>query len=169
MTSRIDIYDPFCSQQAQLWSMQRFLSTYTVHDSHLTEVLITPHQGILMLIDWDLHWNPAIPAPFQRLGVWFTKPYLSQWSQGGWLQSTLSDATVEFVSQEERKRMLEDGTIDLRAFQSLPDEIPPAPFDDTLTRTRFKLMNWSTYEVIHHETVKFGCFNDEGHPFAIPM
>jgi hypothetical protein len=90
---------------------------YTLHDSGLAEVRLGQSDGLLILIDWDIHWNKPVLPQYRNLVIGVPMIYSVQWSQGGWNQNTLSGATSERVSAEERRRMLEDESVNLRAYQ----------------------------------------------------
>lgn len=153
---------------ASLWDMPSFLEQYTLHDSQLQEVRLIPGAGLLVLIDWDLHWNAIIPQPYNTLVIQFKVPYVTNWHQGAWHQSTLEGATSIKVSNEEREKMLNESAIDLRALQQGTDEIQPYMLDDTLTRTVFEGMNWGALEVLHNQQVCFTCFDNSGNTWSIP-
>ena len=133
-------------------------------------MLPTPEQwnGLLVLIDWDMCWNKRVPPQFRNLVIGLPRVYSVQWSQGGWNQSTLSGATSERVSAEERRRMLEDGSVELRAYQNAKDDLPPPFEDEGLTRTTFECMNWSRLTVLHGADVRFLCLDDEGRAGPLP-
>jgi hypothetical protein len=64
--------------------------------------------------------------------------------------------------------MLEDGSVELRAYQNVKDGLAP-PFDDEgLTRTTFESMNWSRLTVVHGADVRLLCLDDEGRAGPIP-
>jgi len=151
-----------------LWDMPSFLAAYTLHDSHLTEVRFEQTQGMLVLIDWDLHWNKAVLPEYQNLLIGIPMLYSVHWNQGSWHQSTLDGATSDLVPEVERRRMLDDGSVDLRAYQGVNDEIPPPFEDETLTRTTFELMNWRRLSVLHGQEVRILCLNDEGQAGHLP-
>jgi len=154
--------------EAAAWDLPSFFAAYTLHDSALVEVRLEQSDGLLVLIDWDMHWNKLVLPEYGNLVIGIPMIYAVQWWQGGWNQNTLSGATSERVSAEERRRMLEDGSVELRAYQNAKDELPP-PFDDEgLTRTTFKSMNWSQLTVLHGGEVRLLCLDDEGRAGQIP-
>jgi hypothetical protein len=162
------LFDPSLMEQALAWDMPAFLQTYTLHDSVLEEVRHSPRGGIAVVIDWDLHWNPAIPPSYRTLALVFPIPYSFIWTQGSWHYATLDGATSEVVPAADRERMLSDGSMEVRAFQNHPDEISPCAFDDSLTRTVFQGINWSRITILHNSGVRLFCFDDAGTWFAIP-
>lgn len=154
--------------EAVAWDLPSFLAAYTLHDSALAEVRLEQSSGLLVLIDWDVVWNKRVPLQYQNLVIGIPTVYSVHWSQGGWNQNTLSGATSERVSAEERRRMLEDGSVDLRAYQDAKDGLAP-PFDDEgLTRTTFESMNWSRLTVLHGSDVRLLCLDSEGHAGPLP-
>ncbi len=150
------------------WDMPSFLRKYTLHDSALIQVRITPHAGVIALICWDLHWNSIVPPGYDTLAIQFTIPYLVNWNQGAWYQSTLDGATSYAVTEAEREKMLYESPVDLNAFGKGEDEIQPYMLDDTLTRTVFEGMNGSRAEITHSGQVCFACFDDSGNAQSIP-
>lgn len=154
--------------EAVAWDLPSFLAMYTLHDSGLGEVRFEQSDGLLVLIDWDMHWNKRVLPQYQNLVIGIPMIYAVHWTQGGWNQNTLSDATSERMSAEERGRMLEEGSVELRAYQNVKDELAP-PFDDEgLTRTTFESMNWSRLTVLHGADVRLLCLDDEGRAGQIP-
>src|SRR5437588_10405582 len=89
--------------EAVAWDLPSFLAAYTLHDSGLAEVRFEQSDGLLVLIEWDMHWNKRVPPQFQNLVIGIPMIYAVQWSQGGWNQNTLSDANSERVSADERR------------------------------------------------------------------
>jgi hypothetical protein len=154
--------------EAVAWNLPSFLARYTLHDSDLAEVRLEQGGGLLVLIEWDMFWNKRVLPEFRNLVIGIPTIYAVQWSQGGWNQGTLSDATSERVSAEERARMLEDGSVDLRAYQGATDEFKPPFEDEGLTRTTFESMNWSRLTVLHGGTVHLLCLDDEGRAGQLP-
>ncbi len=63
--------------------------------------------------------------------------------------------------------MLDNSKVDLGAFQGVKDDIQPYMFDEYLTRTKFVMVNWSTFEILHNADVSFMCFDNEGNKWAI--
>jgi hypothetical protein len=154
--------------EAVAWDLPSFLAAYTLHDSALAEVRLEQSDGLLVLIQWDMHWNKRVASQYQNLVIGIPMVYSVQWSQGGWNQNTLSGAASERVSAEERRQMLEDGSVELRAYQNARDEVPPPFEDEGLTRTTFESMNWSRLTVLHGGDVRFLCLDDEGRAGRIP-
>ncbi len=79
-------------EQSATWNMPSFLNAYTLQDSSLLEFLVKPSDGLIVFIDWDLHWNKAISPEFNLLVIRFAKVYWMKWLEGGWQQPTLSGA-----------------------------------------------------------------------------
>jgi hypothetical protein len=70
------IYDEkLLAEQAAVWDMPSFLQAYTLHDSSLLEIRVRPSADLLVLIDWDLHWNSTIPSQYNLLVIRFAMPY----------------------------------------------------------------------------------------------
>jgi hypothetical protein len=161
------MHDPL-TPQVVTWDLPGFLAEYTLHDSGLAEVRYAPWDGMLVLIDWDLHWNRRVGRGCHNLVIAIRRVYSAKWREGGWHQSTLSGATSSRVPEDERCRMLEDGSLELRAYQNARDEIPP-PFEDAgLTRTTFEMMNWGLLSVLHGNEVRFACLDDGGNTGELP-
>lgn len=154
--------------EAVAWDMPPFLAAYTLHDSALAEVRLEQSDGLLVLINWDMHWNKRLLPEYRNLVIGIPLVYSVQWTQGGWNQDTLSGATSEPVSEEERRRMLENGSVDLGAYQGARDAIPPPFEDEGLTRTTFESMNWSRLTVLHGSNIKLLCLNDAGRAGHLP-
>lgn len=155
--------------KATTWDLPSFLAKYTLHDSSLAEVRFEQSDGMLVLIDWDMHWNPRVPPEYSNLVIGIPMIYSIAWAQGGWNQNTLSGATSARVSQEERNQMLDDGSVELRAYQLGTGGIP-APFEDEgLTRTTFESMNWSQLTVLHGAEVRFLCLDKDGRAGHLPQ
>jgi hypothetical protein len=154
--------------ESTAWDMPSFLAAYTLHDSSLAEVRLTRSDGLLIFIDWDMHWNRKVRQEYNNLIIGIPMVYSVAWSQGGWSQSTLGGATSERVAESERNAMLENGTIELRAFQGAKDEIPPAFEDEGLTRTTFDRMNWSRMTILHGGEARFLCLDDHGKAGPMP-
>lgn len=57
--------------------------------------------------------------------------------------------------------MLEDGSVELGAYQGAKDELTPPFEDEGLTRTTFESMNWSRLTVLHGGDVRLLCLDDE--------
>jgi hypothetical protein len=164
------IYDErLLSERAAIWDMPSFLKAYTLHDSSLLEIRARPSADLLVFIDWDLYWNSVIPSQYNLLVIRFVMPYWAKWLQGSWHQPTLGGATSSVVLESEREIMLNDDRFDLRAFQGGKDEIQPPMLDASLTRTVFEFINWGECEILHGGEVAFACFDDAGHPWAIPF
>jgi hypothetical protein len=150
------------------WDMPSFLAGYTLHDSAFVEARLTERDGLLILIDWDMHWNRKVRPQYNRLVIGLPVVYSVSWSQGGWRQSTLSDATSQRLTEHERNQMLERGDIDLGAFQGSRDELPP-PFDDeSLTRTIIEWCNWTRLTILHGGEARLLCLDDAGAAGELP-
>jgi hypothetical protein len=150
------------------WDMPSFLAGYTVHDSNLADIRLSPRDGLLILIDWDMVWNPRVPRQYHNLVIGVPQLYSVSWSEGSSRYYALADATSERVTEAERTAMLESGPIDLRAFQGGTDEIPPPFEDQALTRTTVTGMNWSRLTILHGGEVRFLCLDDDGTAGPIP-
>jgi hypothetical protein len=162
------LFDPSILERALAWDMSSFLMAYTLHDSVLDEFRHSPLGGIAIVIDWDLHWNRTIPENYRKLAIVFPLPYSLTWSQGSWYYATLDGAISESVPAAERTLMLSDGSVEVRAFQNERDEIQPCAFDESLTRSVFRGINWSRITFLHNREVRFLCFDQAGSLFAIP-
>ena len=154
--------------EATAWDLPSFLAACTLHDSALVEVRLGKWGGLLVLIDWYMHWNKRVLPQFRNLVIGVPRADSVQWSQGGWHQNTLSGATAERVKARERRRMLEDGSLDSRAYQGARDETPPPFEDEGLMRTTFESMNWSRLVVLHGSDVRLLCLDEEGRAGALP-
>ena len=154
--------------EAVAWDLPSFLAVYTLHDSGLAEVRLEQSNGLLVLIEWDMFWNKRVLPQYRNLVIGFPIVYSVQWSQGGWNQNTLSGATSQPVSAEERRRMLEDGSVELRAYKGARDELTPPFEDERLTRTTFESMNWSRLTILHGGDVRLLCLDDEGRAGQLP-
>ena len=156
------------SAEAVGWDLPSFLAAYSLHDSALAEVRLDPWAGLLLLVQWDMVWNPQVPTDFDRLVIGIPAVYACSWSQGGWHQTTIAGATSAVVAAAEREQMLADGSVDLRAFQGPRDEILPAFDDPTLTRTTLDGGNWSRLRVSHGGAVSFLCIDAAGRAGPLP-
>jgi hypothetical protein len=154
--------------EAVAWDLPSFLSAYTLHDSGLAGVRLEPTGGLIVSIEWDVFWNKRVGPRYQNLVIGIPTVYSLRWSRGGWNQNTLNGATSPRVSAEERRGMLEDGSVDLRAYQGAADELAPSFEDEGLTRTVFELMNWSRLTVLHAGDVRLLCLDDQGRPGTLP-
>jgi hypothetical protein len=162
------LYSAVEPPEAVAWDLPSFLAAYTLHDSGLAEVRLEQSDGLLVLINWDMHWNKRVLPEYRNLVIGIPLVYSVQWAQGGWNQDTLSGAVSERVSQEECGRMLENGSVDLSAYQGARDDIPPPFEDEGLTRTTFQSMNWSRLTVLHGGNVRLLCLNEEGQAGHLP-
>ncbi len=154
--------------EAVVWDLPSFFDAYTLHDSSLIEVRLAQSDSLLVMVDWDMHWNKRVQPQYHRLVIGIPMVYSLQWSQGNFNLNTLIGATSECVSEEERRRMLEDGSIDLRAYQGAKDELGPPFEDEGLTRTTFESINGSQLTVLHGREVRLLCLDDEGRAGQIP-
>jgi hypothetical protein len=150
------------------WEMPAFLSAYTLHDSALIEVRLEQSDGLLVLIEWDMHWNKRVLPQFRNLVIGIPVAYSLEWKQGSWNQNTLSGANSARISADERRQMLENGDIELGAYQGAKDEISPPLEDEGLTRTTFRSMNWSRLMVLHGKDIHLLCMDDEGRAGELP-
>ncbi len=160
------VFDPTILERALTWEMPAFLRVYTLHDSVFEELRHSPRGGIAVSVDWDFHWNPGIPAIYQKLVIVFPLPYSLTWRQGPWYYATLDGAASELISAADRERFL--SSINIEAFQNDSDEIQPCAFDESLTRTDFQGINWSRITILHNSAVRFLCFDESGSLFLIP-
>src|SRR4051812_49056341 len=71
------------------WDLPSFLAAYTLHDSSLAEVRLEQSDGLLVLIQWDMHWNKRVASQYQNLVIGIPMIYSVKWSQGGWNMNTL--------------------------------------------------------------------------------
>ncbi len=147
-------------EKSAIWNMPSFLNAYTLHDSSLLEFQVKPFEGLIVFVNWDLHWNKNISPEFNLLVIRFTKVYWMKWLEGAWQQPTLASAESRIISESEREQMLNDSRFNLQAYQNQNNDAPM--MDVTLTSTVLNLMNWGKCEVLHGKEVSFGCFDELG-------
>ena len=147
--------------------MPEFLAAYALHDSDLTEIRFRPDDGLVVHVGLDLVWNARVPRGYGRVRIWFPTTYWFGWVEGGWYQSTLASAESQLVSEADRAALLTDGRFSLDAHQGGEDQIPHPAFDLTLTRTKFELMNWGRFEILHAKEVRISCSDGAGGEFSV--
>jgi hypothetical protein len=150
------------------WSMESFCETYTLHDSCLDAVIQGADGDAVILIQWDLHWNPTIPLDHNLLAIRFPRTYFCRWSSGCHTLGTLDSLKSAQLSSEDRAALLNDPHFDLCAYQGRGDDVSHPSFEDKLFRTRFETITWAVIEVLHNEAVAFATANAEGNVLVLP-
>lgn len=136
-------------------TMPVFLERFTLHDSWIKDVVVWPYGGqVTLTIGFDLHWNDSVPDGFDTLFLHFDRAYSQRFVLGAWAQQTISDASSQVLSEEERDELLRSAEFDLRAYQGARDKIPHPAYETTLTRTVFSLMNWGLVECLHGSSIR---------------
>jgi hypothetical protein len=138
-------------------AMPWFLDRFTLHDSGLLGVELDWEGRALIHIQFDLHWNPAVPAGHTELWIRFDRPYRVTHTSGGWKQTSLEGASSTLLSQDQRSELRDGGTFERSAYQHSGTEFwfTFPPDDDSLTRTVFELVNWGKVELLHAAPVRF--------------
>jgi hypothetical protein len=137
-------------------SMPNFLKQFSLHDSWLKALTIDSQGKVILEVGFDLVWNPSVPPGHDTLWIRFDHSYRVRWMQGGWEQSTLTGAESAKVAAGDRAALLDDTDFDVRAYQGAggPQTFTHPSFDESLTSTRFQLVNWAIAEVLHSEPVR---------------
>jgi hypothetical protein len=145
-------------------SMRAFLEHFTLHDSGLNGLAIDPMGRVTLEISIDRAWNAELPDGYGTLLIRYDRPYRVEWTAGAWVQSTISGAESSKVDARDRAALLEQGAFDLRAYQVAGgmDDVPHPSNDESLTRTKLSLMNWSTIQLLHSEAIRSVVTNKGG-------
>lgn len=164
----------FTSSDAASWSMPEFLDIYTLHDSHLMvwRTISVPSHSTVILIDWDLVWNSAVPPSFYHLLTRFPVLYRTDWKEGSWQDTTIADAESAKLSDNERIVLLEDNRHCARAYQgddAWPLAIQHPAMDEAVTRTHVLGISWFKLELLPSALAQFVCVNDNGDLFRLPQ
>lgn len=156
--------------EAISWDMPSFLAAYALHDSQIESFAVADtfsgDLGLVVQIDWDLHWSPHIPSDFSALAIRFPCAYFVNWARGGLRMSILAEVTSELCTESEREALLSDSRIDIGSFRD-PDVLHPA-FDMTLAKTNFQCIGGNALTVIHGSGISLLCHDNKGHHFRLP-
>ncbi len=153
-------YEVHFWDEIEEWDLSSFNEIFTLHDSHLTDLLISPFNGIICSIQWDTVWNKGFPEGYDTLVIYIPLFYSNTLYNYNIECQCIMECESSIISEEERLQL-----IDLKEFDAFTsaneNELQHPAVNPATTLTKMYILS-GNFEILHPSPVKIVVMNDMG-------